>query len=139
MSSRKFRRKAQNSAMTLREESLAENEALGLEDMQEQMDQIFQVLNEHGINGELWLQEYLEACANNGWQAPLDFERFLPWNLSPAAKERLSKETTFQYGNAHFVRTNHGSVFQLQADGTRKKVDIGGMTGREFEKLTGIC
>jgi hypothetical protein len=124
--------------MTLREESLAENKELGLEEMQEQMDLIFKVLHEHGINSELWLQEYLEACASNDWQAPADFERFLPWNLSPSARERLSKETKFQYGDAHFVRSNDGSVFHLEDSGKRTKVDIGGLTGDEFEKLTGV-
>ncbi len=122
--------------MTLREESLAENEELGLQGIQEQMDLIFKVLNEHGINSELWLKEYLEACSEG--QPPEDFERFLPWNLSSSAKERLSKETMFQLGEAQFVRSNNGSVFHLADNGKRTKVDIGGMTGEEFEKLTGV-
>jgi hypothetical protein len=138
MSSKKFRPKAPQTTMTLREESLAENEVLGLQGMQGQMDLIFKVLHEHGINSQLWLEEYLTACEQNGGRPPRDFEKFLPWNLSPAAKERLSKETTFQYGNAHFVRANDGSVFHVRPGGTRAKVDIGGMTAEEFEKLTGI-
>lgn len=122
--------------MTLREESLAENEELGLQRVQEQMDLIFKVLNEHGINCELWLKEYFEACSEG--HPPEDFERFLPWNLSAEAKERLSKETMFQHGKAQFIRSNDGSVFHLEDNGKRTKVDIGGMTWEEFGKLTGV-
>lgn len=59
-------RKAVARRVTLREESLAENKELGLEAMQEQMDVIFAVLHEHGINSRLWMQEYLEAAERNG-------------------------------------------------------------------------
>lgn len=137
MSSRKARRKLSNSALTLREESLLENKELGLEDVQEKMNVIFKLLNEYGINSELWLAEYLENCQKNGG-VPKDFERFLPWNLSPADKQRLSKETTFRHGNAQFVRSNHGSIFHLEEGGKRTKVDFGSMTAAEFDKLTGL-
>ncbi|MGH9413265.1 MAG: IS66 family transposase, partial [Terriglobales bacterium] len=38
------------------------------------------------INPRRWLQEYLEACAENGQKPPQDLSRFLPWQMSP---ERL--------------------------------------------------
>ena len=44
----------------------------------------------------------------------------------------------FRYGDAQFVRSNDGSVFHLEVGGKRTKVDIGSMTGEEFEKLTGV-
>jgi hypothetical protein len=138
MSSSKWRRKARKGTMTLREECLAENKEIGLEQAQERFDLIFKVLHEHGINSQLWLQEYLEACAAHGGQTPPDFERFLPWNLSSAQKARLSQESTFQMGDANFVRTGNGSVFHLEENGRRTKIDIGSLTGEQFEKLTGL-
>jgi transposase len=43
------------------------------------------------INPRLWLNWYLQSCAEGGGQAPQDIEPFLPWNLSPdlCAKLRL--------------------------------------------------
>ena len=34
------------------------------------------------LNPRLWLQWYLQSCAEAGGQAPKDIEPFLPWNLS---------------------------------------------------------
>lgn len=124
--------------VTLREESLAENKELGLEAMQEQMDFIFAILHEHGINSRLWMQEYLEAAERNGGKAPADLEKFLPWNLPAEAKARLSKDSAFSYGKANFIQKGDGTVFHLRKDGTREKIDIGSLTGDEFDKLTGL-
>lgn len=131
----KTRGKASSKRVTLREECLAENKALGLESTQEQMDFIFAVLNQHGINSQLWLEEYLTACEANGGNAPPDFEKFLPWNLSSEARKRLARESTFTHGKAQFVRTNNGTVYHVRKDGSRVKVDIGDMTYDEFDKL----
>jgi hypothetical protein len=124
--------------MTLKEESLAENKALGLEQMQEQMDVIFAVLHEHGINSRLWMEEYFTASQANGLNVPADFEKFLPWNLSSETKKRLSKDSTFSYGNAQFLQTNDGTVYHLRKDGTRVKIIIGDLTAEEFARLTGV-
>lgn len=121
--------------LTLREESLAENMKLGLEQQQEQMDFIFSVLHQHGINGRLWMQEYFAACNVNGKLAQQEVEKFLPWNLPSEAKQRLSKDCNFSYGNAQFVQTNDGTTYHIQMDGTRIKINIGDMTFDEFEKL----
>jgi hypothetical protein len=134
----KIDKKKPKRRMTLREESLAENKVLGLEQMQEQMDLIFATLHEHGINSKLWMEEYLASCEKNGWSAPNDFEKFLPWNLSSEIKERLSKDSTFSYGKARFLQTNNGPVYHLREDGSRVKIDIGNLTWEEFEQLTGI-
>ena len=123
--------------ITLKEESLAENKALGLEGVQEQMDTIFAILRQHGINSRLWMEEVFAVSGANNWNLPPDFEKFLPWNLSPAAKERLSKDCTFVYGNAQFLQTNDGTVYHLCNNGTRIKVNFGDMTGDEFEQLIG--
>ena len=124
--------------VTMRDESLAENKELGLEAMQEQMDVIFAVLHEHGINSRLWMQEYLESAEKNGGKPPADFEKFLPWNLTAEAKARLSKDSAFSYGKANFIQKGDGTVFHLRKDGTREKIDIGSLTGDEFDKLTGL-
>lgn len=124
--------------VTLREESFAESKLLGLDQMQAQMDAIFSVLHEHGINTRLWLEEYLAACEKNDWNAPADFQSFLPWNLSPQAKARLSKDSFFSYGDAHFMQSTDGTVYHLQKNGTRVKISIGDLTAEEFEALTGL-
>ena len=124
--------------VTLRDESLAENKELGLEAMQEQMDLLFAVLHEHGINSRLWMQEYLEAAERNGGTAPVDFKKFLPWNLTAEAKARMSKDSVFSYAKANFIQNSHGTVLHLRKDGTREKIDIGSLTGDQFDKLTGL-
>lgn len=127
--------KSSRKRVTLKEESLAENKALGLEKEQEQMEEIFTVLHEHGINSRLWMEEYIGACQANGMQAPADFEKFLPWNLSPEAKKRLSRESTFSYGNAQFIQSPDGTVYHLRKDGSRVKIIIGDLTYEELEAL----
>ena len=34
-----------------------------------------------GLNPRTWLSEYLQACADNGNQAPSDISAFLPWDM----------------------------------------------------------
>jgi transposase len=41
------------------------------------------------INPRLWLNWYLQRCAEAGGQAPQDIEPFLPWNLSPEMRAKL--------------------------------------------------
>jgi transposase len=41
------------------------------------------------INPRLWLDWYLQSCAEAGGQAPTDIEPFLPWNLSEAMHAKL--------------------------------------------------
>lgn len=123
--------------MTLKEESAAENKKLGLEESQAQMDFIFTILNEHGINSRLWLQEYIAAAQTSGMNAP-DLDKWLPWNLSSELKDRLSRDSYFEYGQARFVQTSNGTVFYLPPDGTRQEISIGDLTAAEFEKLTGL-
>lgn len=42
------------------------------------------------INPRLWLNWYLQRCAEAGSRAPTDTEPFLPWNLSPDTRAKLS-------------------------------------------------
>jgi transposase len=51
---------------------------------------VFQTLLLWKLNPRLWLSEYLQACAENGGQAPADAESFLPWNLSEARRSQLA-------------------------------------------------
>jgi transposase len=41
------------------------------------------------INPRLWLNWYLQSCAEAGGQAPNDIEPFLPWNLSADMRAQL--------------------------------------------------
>jgi hypothetical protein len=127
-----------NRRRTLREESLAENKALGLEQIQEQMDVIFAILHRHGINARLWLEEVIASCQANGQNLSADFEKFLPWNLNPEMRDRLSKDSTFSYGKAQFLEKNDGTVYHLRQDGAKVKVKFADMTGDEFEQLIGV-
>jgi transposase len=51
---------------------------------------ILATLNLWKINPRLWLQGYLQSCAEAGGQAPKDIEPFLPWNLSEEKRAELS-------------------------------------------------
>ena len=37
-----------------------------------------------GLNPRTWLSAYLQACADNGNQAPQDINAFLPWAMDDA-------------------------------------------------------
>ena len=45
---------------------------------------LFQTLGLWGIPVRAWLETYLQACADNGGQAPADITPFLPWSLAEA-------------------------------------------------------
>jgi transposase len=45
------------------------------------------------LNPRLWLQWYLQCCAESGGQAPKDIEPFLPWNLSEEMRAKLRLTT----------------------------------------------
>lgn len=47
---------------------------------------LFQTLDRWGIPVRAWLQNYLQACAENGGQAPADITPFLPWSLAEAPR-----------------------------------------------------
>jgi hypothetical protein len=42
------------------------------------------------INPRLWLQAYLQACAEAGGQAPAELDRFLPWKMSEGQRQEWS-------------------------------------------------
>jgi transposase len=48
------------------------------------------------INPRLWLNWYLQSCAEAGSQAPTDIEPFLPWNLSQEMRAKLRLGMTTQ-------------------------------------------
>ncbi len=43
---------------------------------------IFQTLEKWDINTHLWLNAYLQACAENSRSAPADLSTFLPWEMT---------------------------------------------------------
>jgi transposase len=52
------------------------------------MFSLFQTLALHNLNPRLWLQAYLEACAQAQGKAPENLDDFLPWKMS-AEQKRL--------------------------------------------------
>jgi transposase len=48
------------------------------------------------INPRLWLNWYLQSCAEAGGKAPQDIEPFLPWNLSQDMSAQLSMTSAEQ-------------------------------------------
>jgi transposase len=55
---------------------------------------LFQTLALWNLNPRLWLQAYLEGCAQAGGKAPADVSGYMPWNLKPEQREawRMSQE-----------------------------------------------
>jgi transposase len=51
---------------------------------------LFQTLALWNINPRVWLEEYLQACAHAGGQAPNDVGPFMPWNLSQEKRKEWS-------------------------------------------------
>jgi hypothetical protein len=52
---------------------------------------IFQTLLLWGLNPRTWLRDYLEVCRQNTGVAPEDVSAFLPWKMTLAQKDKLSK------------------------------------------------
>ena len=50
---------------------------------------ILATLGKWHINPRLWLTWFLESCAANGGNAPVDLHNFLPWNLTPEKRVEL--------------------------------------------------
>lgn len=57
---------------------------------------IFATLKMAKLNPRLWLEWYLESCAQQGGQAPANIQPFLPWNLSAEQRRALGGEDTPQ-------------------------------------------
>ncbi len=51
---------------------------------------LFQTMKLWGLDVAQWLTEYLSACAQAGGQPPPEPQRYLPWNMTPQERERLS-------------------------------------------------
>ena len=51
---------------------------------------IFKTLALWGINSRHWLTAYLNACAENGGQAPVDTTPYLPWAMNEARRRELA-------------------------------------------------
>jgi len=52
---------------------------------------LFQTVQLWGLDVGKWLTVYLSACANAKGQPPPDPQRYLPWNMTPQERERLSQ------------------------------------------------
>jgi transposase len=55
---------------------------------------LFQTIHIWGMDVGKWLTRYLSACANARGKPPPDPQRFLPWNMTPQERERLSQTKT---------------------------------------------
>jgi transposase len=51
---------------------------------------LFQTIQLWGMDVGKWLTAYLSACASLKGQPPPDPQRYLPWNMTPQERERLS-------------------------------------------------
>ena len=52
---------------------------------------LLQTMKQWGINPHHWMTDFLNACAQNGGQAPVDLNPFLPWEMSEERKAFLSQ------------------------------------------------
>jgi transposase len=50
---------------------------------------LFQTMQLWGLEIDQWLTAYLTACAAAGGRPPPDLERFMPWNMTPEAREQF--------------------------------------------------
>jgi transposase len=55
---------------------------------------LFQTVQLWGLDVGKWLTAYLSACAKNQGQPPPDLQLYLPWNMTPEERERLSQAKT---------------------------------------------
>jgi len=55
---------------------------------------LFQTLLLHQVDPRKYLTAYLQACAENGSQAPADIAPWLPWNFSTS--ENAPQEAALQ-------------------------------------------
>ncbi len=51
---------------------------------------LFATLDLGKINIRIWLTWFLQSCADNGGQVPIDIQPFLPWNLSPEQRRAMA-------------------------------------------------
>ena len=45
------------------------------------MYSVFATMKLWGLNLRTWLTTYLQACADNGNEPPVDIDAFLPWQM----------------------------------------------------------
>lgn len=51
---------------------------------------VLATLKLHGLNERKWLTWFLDSCAAAGARSPADIQPFLPWNLTPEQRHKLS-------------------------------------------------
>jgi transposase len=51
---------------------------------------LFATLDLAKINIRIWLTWFLQSCADNGGQVPIDIHRFLPWNMSSEQRREMA-------------------------------------------------
>ncbi len=66
----------------------------------ETLDSVFSVIEKFGLNVHTWMVAYKEACDKNGGNPPTDFERFLPWNMTPEEIEYFKKPTDVNWSDS---------------------------------------
>lgn len=64
-----------------------------------------------GINPRMWLTAYLQACAENGNQPPVDLRPYLPWSMEAAQLATLRAGPVGPQGDiascVHTQQTTH--------------------------------
>ncbi len=52
---------------------------------------VLQTVQLWGLNPRHWLSAYLTACANNSGRAPVELSDYLPWDMSEARRDALTR------------------------------------------------
>lgn len=94
------------------------------------------VIESYGLNPHTWMIELMQACEDSGGHLPND-DRFMPWNMTPADRVRLSQPRPFQVGDKIY-ESEHGRIFELDGAGNRKGVCGGSLIEAE-EQMASNC
>ncbi len=87
MSKSKFKKKSVFS-------TIGENEEI------EKIDSVFSMIEKFGLNVHTWMVSYTAACDKNDGNPPADFERFLPWNMTPEEIEYFKQPTAVDWSDS---------------------------------------
>lgn len=75
------------------------------------------IIESYGLNADTWVIELIQACEDAGGHLR-NTDRFMPWNMSPADKLRMSQPRPFQIG-AKIFQSENGQVVEVDGAGNR--------------------
>jgi transposase len=83
--------RVQRGAVVLRKNSYGSG-AVWAGELAAMLFSVFQTLCLWNINPRVWLNAYLQGCAEAGGRAPVGSDTFLPWRMSPEKRQEWSLE-----------------------------------------------